>query len=377
MTLLAPRPTTQNAQQPVHHYGQAYGGAPNPQTAQSAGANPFSAYGGGGGGKTYYGGATTPEQGRANFQQANPNYSFQSQAPQTGGPSMFQPGGNTGNYPTTYFQSPFQNAQRPSQTITRNVPVSRWGRSPSGRVDGGGNRRAETGWNTTMERRTGRNPNYGAQMRNYNAQQLLNQYTQAHNQGKYANEQRYRDILGGYQDLSQMAGDLHGSRQRNLAGTVNNISQSLNQGYQDRYDQGMGMVDTSRDGSRDRINRHHDNQIGGMGQTLTNRGLNNTTIAGSMQNAIERNRGDQHRMLDEQILQQQLGAHTQLSGDQMSAQQQNMWQGLGYLDNAQLAAIQDQLGIPMQQLQFMERREDEYPSMNELIQLYMGLGRGF
>ena len=317
----------------------------------------------GSGGGQYYGGAATPEEGRANFQE---KYPYAAMTP-TG---RFAPGSSFGqNYPTTYASSPFQNAQRPSATRTVTRPTYDW--VPSIRPGQGGFRQ------TGSQTRTVRNPNYEAQMRDYNAMQLLNQYTAAHNAGKQANEQRYQDILAGYKDLIGQSSDMLGGRVDNLRGTVGGITDTLDSRFGDRYRQGMDLLQGAGDDERARIERARRAQVGSIGQNLTSRGLNNTTIAASMENAVNRNTNEAYRDLAERLRREQLATHTQLSGDQLAALQNNLWQGLGYVDSAQLAQIQNQLQLPQSMLDFMERRNDTYPSQAELIQLMMQLGRGF
>ena len=285
---------------------------------------------------------------------------------------VFAPGSSAGTgyaYPT-YNQQPLGRA--PQQWNTVNTPIMRY--------DGGNDphkpmadRWTQTGTNS----RRVANPNYNAQMRNRQAQDLINQYTGAMNTANQANQQRYEDILGGYRELGQQASGAHDSRMSNISDMYNHMGNTINQGYQDRYDTGMGMLEGLGETERGRINRSYDNQVNSIGVNLTNRGLNNSTIAGNMQNATNRNREESQGMLSEMLRREQLGTHNQLSGDQMQAQYGIMGQGAQMMDNAYGQSVNDQLQIPQSQLDFMERRTDEAPSLESLIQLYMQLGRGF
>ena len=139
-------------------------------------------------------------------------------------------------------------------------------------------------------------------------QGLIGEYSRAHNEGLLANQQRYEDILGGYRDR---------------------YGQAMNQL------QGLGSVEA------DRINRRYDSLSGATQQSLVDRGLYNTTIAPGMLRGVERDRAEAHSALQEQIRRENLGYHTQLSGDTLG---------------------------------FMERRTDTYPNLDQIAQLAIALG---
>jgi len=289
-----------------------------------------------------------------------------------GSTPIYNQGSTGGTYARTAFGTPFPNASAPNRTSTVSTPVYKYNPTNNPHKP-----MADRWTKTGTNRRKVANPNYARDMRNYQAQQLLNQYTTAYNEGNAANEQRYEDILGGYRDLTSQSGEMHDSRINQLADMYANMGQQINSGFQGRYDKGMGLLEGLGDTERKRINRSYDNQVGSIGANLTNRGLNNSTIAGSMQNAVNRNREESQGMLSEQLRREQLGAHTNLSGDQMSAMQNLLFSTTQGLDNATLQKIQSQTDLPLQTLNFMERREDTVPSLNDVMALYMNLGRGF
>lgn len=133
-------------------------------------------------------------------------------------------------------------------------------------------------------------------------------WQQAYDQAKQANEARYQDILGGYQQ---------------------------------RYQRGMDMLSgLGQQQARD-INELYDQQAGQQSQDLIGRGLGNSTVMQTMQTGNNRERNADLARLNDQVRQQALQADSGLSADE---------------------------------LQFMERRNDQYPDYGLMAQLAQGMG---
>jgi hypothetical protein len=111
---------------------------------------------------------------------------------------------------------------------------------------------------------------------------LLGEYVKSYNTGAQVNEQRYRDILGGYRDRYSQA-------MQTLQGLGTAQSADINQQY---------------DALRSRTN-----------SDLTSRGLGNTTIVGSMQRGVESERSKAQGQLQEALRREALNTQTTLSGD--------------------------------------------------------------
>ena len=135
----------------------------------------------------------------------------------------------------------------------------------------------------------------------------LSQYTRAFEEAKAANEARYQGIL---------------------------------QGYRDRYDRGIGILEGMGDQSRRDIDASYAGQASRMGQDMVGRGLSGTTVAQSMQMGVERERQGAVGRLDESLRQQHLQTDAQLSGDKLG---------------------------------FMERRVDAYPDINQYMMQTAGV----
>jgi hypothetical protein len=165
------------------------------------------------------------------------------------------------------------------------------------------------------------------------------------NQAFQENQNRYNQILGGYQGL-------YGDLTNQGAGIVG--------GYQNRYDTGMGIVNQMGAGERSQIEQNRAAGIGQADAAAANRGFYNSTVATGNQALANRDAQQQLLNLNDRLLAQQLSEHNQLSGDT-----------LGYQER-----LSNQLtGAGQNQLNFMERRTDQYPDNSSMMNLLSQLAQ--
>jgi hypothetical protein len=136
-------------------------------------------------------------------------------------------------------------------------------------------------------------------------QNYMNQMQNSYNEAKQANLDRYNQGLAGWSSLQNQA---------------------------------SGLVDKFGTSQRAEINRRFDAQKGSTDQGLVNSGLSNSTIQGTMNAGLERQRGYALNDLGEQVARQKLGV-------------------LGQFGEGRLG--------------YMERRNDPYPDMNSAMQMAM------
>jgi hypothetical protein len=113
-------------------------------------------------------------------------------------------------------------------------------------------------------------------------------------------------------------------------------------GYYDRYERNMGYLDDAQAQARRDIDRDSERQAGAALQNLNNRGLLSSATASSELRGVEEDRQRSIGRLNEAIRQERLATDMQLSGDTLA---------------------------------FMERRQDNYPSLDSYAQLMMQLGQ--
>lgn len=117
---------------------------------------------------------------------------------------------------------------------------------------------------------------------NTTLQSLLGEYIKSYNTGAQVNEQRYRDILGGYRD---------------------------------RYSQAMQTLQGLGSAAQADINQQYDRLGSKTTSDLITRGLGNTTIAGSMQRGVESDRAKTMGQLNEALRREALNTQLGASGD--------------------------------------------------------------
>jgi hypothetical protein len=190
-------------------------------------------------------------------------------------------------------------------------------------------------------------------------QQLASEVQRAHNEGRAANEKRYNDVLNGDQTGAQnamaewfkkkypnMADDRLQKLMQNPAylakyNKENPGAAASFGGYRDRYSRNMSYLDGQGVQQKKDIDSDYAKLNANQQQNLAARGLMNSTISQTMQNATERKRQDSLGTLNESLNRQRLAADSQLSGDVLGVQ---------------------------------ERRQDSYPDMMQYAQLMMQLG---
>lgn len=183
-------------------------------------------------------------------------------------------------------------------------------------------------------------------------------YQRAQEEAKAANEQRYQDILSGYQNRSN-------EFQQRQSGNTDDVLT----GYENRYQRGMDLLSGLGTQEKRDIDESYQKLGASNQQDMVNRGLTGTTIMPTMRSGIERERQDALSRVNERLQREQLLADAGLSGDALGAQERMYGQGLaGYM-----GATGDTLG-------FAERRSDTYPDFNQLLglaQQYGASGAGY
>lgn len=212
------------------------------------------------------------------------------------------------------------------------------------------------------------------------AHRLAEEYRRAMEEGKTANETRYADINAGYD--ARRTGALSAADQM-LAGfggllqSSQQAGDNLQAGYQQRYNTAIGNLAGLGDSELADVDRSYKEMGASQQQSLVDRGLANSTVVDADQRGNERDRQVARNRVNESIRQQRLGVESQLSGDTLAAQgrQQGNQQSL---QMQLLQALSQRQGLDAQlsgdKLNFMERRTDTYPSLDQYSDLMLKLG---
>ena len=172
-------------------------------------------------------------------------------------------------------------------------------------------------------------------------------YQRAYEEARAANEERYKNILTGYQDRSNQY-------QEGAAGLRDDVLG----GYDARYQRNMNALQGQGQQEAIDIQRRYGELGAANQQDMVNRGLTGTTIMPTMRQGIAREQEGALSRLNERLINQRIGMDSQLSGDALSAQER-----LGQ------SILQGTAGVQGDTLGFAERRTDAYPDMNQLINL--------
>ena len=184
------------------------------------------------------------------------------------------------------------------------------------------------------------------------AQRLQEEYQTAYNEAKAANEARYQEILGGYKTR-------YGTAMTQLGKTRTDVTGKLASNRAEVLSSLKGLGEQELAG----IGRQYTKERASTAQQLISSGLHSTTVAPAVQAGVTRREGYAVGEAQERLRREKLGYISQLGAQELESLRQ--------LSDQELLM---QTGLTKDELDFMERREDEYPSESLYIQLMMGLG---
>jgi len=184
------------------------------------------------------------------------------------------------------------------------------------------------------------------------AKQLMGEYQTAYDEAKKANLERYQQILAGYgtrygtamTDLGQSRTAVTGQLASNRAEVLGGL-------------EGLGKEELAG------IGRQYTRERASASQGLISSGLYSTTVAPAVLGGVGRREGYAVGAAQERLRREKLGYISQLGAQELQALKEM---------NAQ--ELMTKTGLKKEELDFMERREDEYPSESLYVQLMKGLG---
>lgn len=228
-------------------------------------------------------------------------------------------------------------------------------------------------------------PNYGTsylmRRRKLQADKALNDliadFTAAYNEGREINDQRYDEIVAIYNAMLDKTEDELNALGASNTEEYEDLLSRLPDDFDDLDDDITGILDDWGDSQRARINLQFDNESKAARQNLITRGMYNSTVWTTSSAGIERRRAEALNDLEDKILARRadllesmydrkakmriavLTAHDRL----ISIKKDNKFAPID-LRNKVLSAM----------LNFMERREDDYPGLEKLGELAGQLG---
>lgn len=153
---------------------------------------------------------------------------------------------------------------------------------------------------------------------------------------------------------------------------------SAQQGFYDRYNRNMAMVNAYGDSQRSDLQQKYAQQLGAANQAAIRRGLGNSTIALNLNRAVNNDYNRAGLDLEDRLLQNRLQADQQLSGDYLNSliaggtamsglrERQNQ-----YGTQLQQANLGRESQLTGERLGFLAGYTDEYPTLADISNLYL------
>jgi len=205
---------------------------------------------------------------------------------------------------------------------------------------------------------------------------LFDEFQRAQEAGEAANEERYQEILGGYQD--RMSGIQAGAdlEQQQLAQQFGNAQS----GIQDLYDSYLGtlMDMTNRWGSDEATVAARENQSRKTQtqQNAVGRGLYNTTAAVGELTAADRDHQRRLNDIASTVGQRRSALQANATGNYASSIADLLRSRNDAMKSGFQRGTNRVVEGGLDTLNFMEAREDQYPDLNQLVELSVLAGEG-
>jgi hypothetical protein len=212
---------------------------------------------------------------------------------------------------------------------------------------------------------------------------MIREFTEAHNEGRAINDRRYDEIVTIYNvmlDRSQVDMQSAVSVTNEYASIIDAIIGNLGADFAAYAAETTGLLDGFGASRRAAIATRFDNELSKARQDLITRGMNNSTIWASVSAGIAREREKSITELEDQIIGQKMSRADRINGAR-EAMRSKM---LAAHDRVFKARSEDGIIKPVEfrnsiisaMLNFMERRQDEYPGLDGLANIAAQLGYG-
>lgn len=209
---------------------------------------------------------------------------------------------------------------------------------------------------------------------------LIEQATEAYNEGRENNDQRYDDIIDLYTRLLDKVED-NLQEQENFEGTafdtIKDLADALPDDFEDFEANPDIDLDTYGTAQRARINLQYDNLVAGAKQSLINRGLYSTNVYDSVVAGLANQRAISLNDFEDKLMRLKAELAQNVYNQKISMRQgvMNAYERLkNLLQNGKLDRVKLQVSITNELMNFMERRTDGYPDMNSIAQMAAQFG---
>ena len=209
-----------------------------------------------------------------------------------------------------------------------------------------------------------------------NLETLISQYQQAMDDANAANQARYEQGMGMYDDLISASKAGFDQRLADLTEMTDADLDAIISGYQDRYQTGMDILQgRAMDSIRGR-DRRRARSLAADANPVNLRANPELAgaVAGSLQAGTNRDFNEEDAAAEDAMRRRRFAAYRAMTGDQRSAEDRYRQQRTAMINAAkeqQSKAMQD---LPKQQIGFVQRREDIAPTLDQIADLAIASG---
>lgn len=209
---------------------------------------------------------------------------------------------------------------------------------------------------------------------------MIEQFTRAYNEGRKINDQRYDELVALYSIMLSRTEDeanawTYGTE--DFSGLTDNLVESLKVSLEAFADQTNNLPSDFLKNREDEINRKFDNEVAKARSEMVSRGIFNTTTWESVRAGIEKNRAYALNDLTDKTVLTKVEVYGKIAAIKADVTGK-------IIDSATriIEATRQRLLGPTEirntvfkwMLDFMERREDEYPGLDQLVTISDRLG---
>lgn len=214
------------------------------------------------------------------------------------------------------------------------------------------------------------------QRQSKNLETLINEYQTAMDNANAANQARYDQGMGMYDDLISSSQQGFDQRLDSLTQMTDADLDAIIGGYQDRYETGMDMLQGR---SMDSLAGRDRRRVSALASDANPVNLRaNPALAGavanSMQQGTNRDFNEEDAAAEDAMRRRRFANHRDMSGEQRSAEDRYRQQRTVMLDAAteqQNRAMQD---LPKQKIGFMGRKEELAPTLDQIADIAIASG---
>jgi hypothetical protein len=214
-------------------------------------------------------------------------------------------------------------------------------------------------------------------------QSMITEFTDAYNEGRSINDQRYDELVALYNillDNTETTIATVTDAASAYEALITAVVDALPGDYTTHESAVTGLLDDWGDGRRDEINTQFNNELAKAEQALVDRGMHNSTVWTSVSAGIETQRAKALTDLEDKIADKQVAIKDRLYTfkSDMRAKMLAAYDRLmsNKKDDPVLRHLEMRNTVFANMLAFMERRQDDYPGLEGLANIAAQLGYG-